>query len=180
MKHYKFIIALSALFGIAALCHAEGEFVVTSASFNDNSRIAAKYTLIDDEANISPQLIWKNAPAGTKSFVITCIDIHPIAKNWVHWMIINIPATINTLPEKAALPRISPKAVELKNSFGSIGYGGPNPPAGTGVHSYVFTIYALNVSEINAVKSFLTEKQLLQLIGDKIIGQASITGKCGR
>lgn len=180
MKYSKIAIALSVLSGAAALCHAEGEFALTSTSFNDNSRIAAKYTLIDDNANISPQLNWKNAPAGTRSFVITCIDIHPVAKNWVHWMIINIPAIINTLPENASLPKISTQAVELKNSFGTIGYGGPNPPQGTGIHNYVFTVYALNVSEIKAVKSFLSEKQLLQLLGDKIIGQASITGKCGR
>jgi hypothetical protein len=179
MRYSKFIFALFALLCIAAFCHAEQEFIITSASFNDNSRIPAKYTLIDD-INVSPQLSWKNAPAGTKSFVITCIDLHPVAKNWVHWMIINIPASITTLPENASPKKIPAKAVELKNSFGAPGYGGPNPPQGTGIHNYAFTVYALNVSEVKAVKNFLTEKQLLQLIGDKIIRQASITGKCSR
>jgi len=169
-----------ALSCVAPFCHAEQKFAITSASFADNGAIPAQYTLIDDNINLSPQLSWENAPAGTKSFIITCIDPHPVAKNWVHWVIINIPASITTLPENASPKKIPAKALELKNSYGTLGYGGPNPPKGTGIHDYVFTVYALNVSELKAIKSFLSEKQLLQVIGDKIIGQASITGKYGR
>ncbi len=180
MMYSKFIFAVFALSCMIPFCHAEQKFTITSTSFDANGKIPAQYTMIDDNINISPQLSWENAPAGTKSFVITCIDPHPVAKNWVHWVIINIPAAITTLPEKVSLQKITTKAVELKNSYGAMGYGGPNPPKGTGIHDYVFTVYALNVSEVKAVKSFLTEKQLLQLLGDKIIGQASITGKCGR
>ncbi len=180
MMYSKFALAMFALSCVVPLCHAEKKFTITSASFADNGTIPAQYTLIDDNINLSPQLSWENAQAGTKSFVITCIDPHPVAKNWVHWVIINIPASITTLPENASPKKIPAPAVELKNSYGALGYGGPNPPKGTGIHDYVFTVYALNVSELKAVKSFLSEKQLLQLIGDKIIGQASITGKCGR
>lgn len=35
-------------------------------------------------------------------------------------------------------------AFQGKNDFGQIGYDGPCPPAGTGVHHYIFTIYALD------------------------------------
>ena len=180
MMYSKFALAMFALSCMTPFCHAEPKFTITSASFDANRKIPAQYTMIDDNINISPQLSWENAPEGTKSFVITCIDPHPVAKNWVHWVIINLPASITTLPAKASLQKISDKAVELKNSYGAIGYGGPNPPNGTGIHDYVFTVYALNVSEVKPVKSFLTEKQLLQMLGDKIIGKASITGKCGR
>ena len=177
MKYSKTILFLI-LLCFAALVHAEHKFTVTSASFKESGRIPEKYARAD--ANMSPQLSWKNAPAGTKSFVITCIDIHPIASNWVHWMAINIPASVTSLPENASSQNMPSSALELKNSFQTFGYGGPNPPKGSGVHNYIFTVYALNVSGVEVAQSFFTEKQLLQLIGDKIIAQASITGKYSR
>ncbi|MFA7231861.1 MAG: YbhB/YbcL family Raf kinase inhibitor-like protein [Victivallaceae bacterium] len=180
MNCVKLIFVSLVLCGIATFCRGEQKFTVTSASFSNNSTIPAKYTLLDRDNSISPQLSWKNVPVNTKSFVITCIDANPVARNWVHWMIINIPATVSSLPENASPEKITGSAVELQNSFGATGYGGPKPPAGTGIHNYVFTVYALKVSEIKTDESFLSEKQLLRLIGDKIIGQVSITGKCRR
>jgi phosphatidylethanolamine-binding protein (PEBP) family uncharacterized protein len=38
---------------------------------------------------------------------------------------------------------------ELVNSFGSLGWGGPQPPRGSGRHPYRFTVLALNVPRIN-------------------------------
>src|SRR5215468_11973543 len=48
--------------------------------------------------NLSPQLGWDNAPAGTKSFAITIYDKDaPTGSGWWHWIVFNIPATTNEL-----------------------------------------------------------------------------------
>jgi len=42
--------------------------------------------------NISPQLSWKNAPAGTKSFAITVYDPDaPTGSGWWHWVVFKPP-----------------------------------------------------------------------------------------
>jgi hypothetical protein len=68
---------------------------------------------------------------------------------------------------------------ELINSFGEIGYGGPQPPRGTGEHPYVITIYALKVEKLDlGVNASLSEfKKALE---GKVIGSASVTGMYGR
>jgi Raf kinase inhibitor-like YbhB/YbcL family protein len=73
------------------------------------------------------------------------IDRHPIARNWIHWCVVNIPSTTTEIPEGASLNRsiLPPGTIELRNSYGELGYGGPQPPPGSGVHEYVITLYAL-------------------------------------
>jgi phosphatidylethanolamine-binding protein (PEBP) family uncharacterized protein len=70
-------------------------------------------------------------------------------------------------------------SVELKNSFGDIGYGGPQPPKGTGDHPYVFTLYALSVEKLDLGlnTSLPAFKKALE---GKILDSAMLTGKYGR
>jgi phosphatidylethanolamine-binding protein (PEBP) family uncharacterized protein len=72
-----------------------------------------------------------------------------------------------------------PGSVELKNSFGDIGYGGPEPPKGTGDHPYVVTLYVLSVErlELGVNTSLSTFKKATE---GKVIEFASTTGKYGR
>jgi Raf kinase inhibitor-like YbhB/YbcL family protein len=106
-------------------------------------------------------------------------NLHPVAQNWVHWLVINIPATVPSIEEGASRRKMSPGSVELKDSFGDIGYGGPQPPKGTGDHPYVFTLYALSVEKLNlGVNTSLSSfKKTLE---GKILGSATLTGKYGR
>lgn len=45
---------------------------LSSTSFNNNAEIKKKYTSYGE--NISPELKWSNAPAGTKSFALIVDD----------------------------------------------------------------------------------------------------------
>ncbi len=150
------------------------EFSVSSESFADGARMGAKFATrsVGGGENTSPQLSWKNAPLGTKSFAVTCIDLHPVANNWVHWMVVNIPSNVDTIGEGAKITG----GVELQNGFGRIGYGGPQPPKGSGDHKYVFTVYALNVEKLNVGKRNLSESEFLKLLKGKMLGETSITG----
>ena len=72
-----------------------------------------------------------------------------------------------------------PGAVELVNSFGFAGYGGPMPPPGTGEHPYVFTVYALKVEKLD-LSGQLSLHQFQEAIAPYLLGKAWITGYFGR
>jgi Raf kinase inhibitor-like YbhB/YbcL family protein len=91
--------------------------------------------------NVSPTLSWSGAPAGTKSFAITAIDLSVKPNGWSHWIVVGLPANANSLGKGAALPG---GAKALVTDFGDAAYAGPCPPAGSGVHRYQFTVWALS------------------------------------
>jgi Raf kinase inhibitor-like YbhB/YbcL family protein len=155
-----------------------GIMKLISTSYQNNHSIPVKYanTGVSGGQNISPEFSWSGIPGGTKSFVLAIIDIHPIASNWVHWMLINIPANITSIEEdclnKSGIPAGSN---ELSNSFGQKGYGGPQPPKGSGRHEYVATIYALDIEKIN-LSGQIFERNLLKEIQSHILDKAVLTG----
>jgi Raf kinase inhibitor-like YbhB/YbcL family protein len=115
---------------------------LTSTSFQDGSRIPAKYTC--SGVGISPQLGWSAAPAAAASFALTVTDPDAPSGTWVHWVLYDLPAETRALPEGLpALGQLPNGARQGRNDFGEIGYGGPCPPPGP-PHHYHFTIYALN------------------------------------
>ncbi len=103
--------------------------------------------------NLSPALHWKGAPMGAKSFAVTVYDPDaPTGSGWWHWIIFNIPANIDTLPENAGDPAsgLAPKgSIQSRTDYGKPGYGGACPPVGNKPHRYQFTIYALNTERID-------------------------------
>jgi Raf kinase inhibitor-like YbhB/YbcL family protein len=102
--------------------------------------------------NISPQLSWEHAPKDTKSFAITMYDPDaPTGSGWWHWVMFDIPA--GTTEIKSGAGDVSKKlapagSIQSKTDFGATGYGGPCPPEGHGFHTYIITIYALNVEKL--------------------------------
>ena len=153
---------------------------ITSPAFSDGGTIADKYVMQGiGGKNISIPLKWDDSPSETKSFALSIVDIHPVAREWVHWLAVNIPANVNSIPEGASGKAMPRGCFELANSFGGIGYGGPQPPKGTGDHPYVITLYALNVEKLPL--SFNTSlSDFRKSLIKKILATASITGKYGR
>jgi len=153
---------------------------VSSAAFKDKGKIPVQYVMPGAGGqNLSVPLTWKNVPPGTKSFALSMVDIHPIAQNWVHWLAINIPLQVTSLEEGASRSRMPAGSKELVSSFGEIGYGGPQPPPGTGDHIYVVTIYALTVERLG-LGANASLSQFKKALEGKVIGSASITGMYGR
>jgi Raf kinase inhibitor-like YbhB/YbcL family protein len=120
--------------------------------------------------NISPQLSWENAPAGTQSFAVTIYDKDaPTGSGFWHWVIFNIPATVTELKTNAGdiTKPIAPKdAIQSITDFGMHGYGGPCPPPGA-PHEYLITVYAvktkldLTKDTMPAVVGFMLNSNLL-------------------
>src|ERR1035438_2332182 len=115
---------------------------LTNTSFKDGSQIPAKYTC--SGAGISPQLAWTAPPAKTASLALIVTDPDAPRGTWVHWVLYNLLAGTRALPEGLpALDQLPDGALQGRNDFGEIGYGGPCPPPGS-PHHYVFTLYALD------------------------------------
>jgi Raf kinase inhibitor-like YbhB/YbcL family protein len=108
--------------------------LLTSAAFKDGGKIGIQYVMPGAGGkNVSIPLAWQNAPPGTKSFALSIVDPHPVAKNWVHWLAINIPAQTAALAEGASKKTMPAGTVELRNYFGDTGYEEP-ATSGTGGH----------------------------------------------
>ena len=93
---------------------------------------------------------------------------------FTHWLIFNIPADTSGLDE--AIPgssKLPGGALQGRNSFGSIGYGGPCPPPGT-PHHYHFILYALDVTlDLSAGAS---KAQVINTMQDHLLSQSELVG----
>jgi Raf kinase inhibitor-like YbhB/YbcL family protein len=128
-------------------------FKVISNSFKDGDYLGKDFILSSDfgfgcaGGNQSPHLKWSGAPAGTKSFAVTCYDPDaPTGSGFWHWLVVNIPADVTELKLGAgsaggALPK---GALMTRTDFGKPGYGGPCPPEGDHPHRYLFTVFAVS------------------------------------
>jgi Raf kinase inhibitor-like YbhB/YbcL family protein len=126
--------------------------------------------------NISPEYSWTDPPTSTRSFALSLIDPHPVARNWVHWLLINIPFRDRIIVAGASrTDRLPQRSKELKNSFLELGYGGPAPPPGSGPHPYVTTLYALNVESLAMDADTPLSKFLRELDG-KVIAEVEMRG----
>src|SRR5258705_7809119 len=114
--------------GLLLLSTVVDKVQLTSTNFGDGKVIPLIHAFsgVPGAQNLSPALKWTNPPAGTKSFALACIDRHPIAANWVHWLVVDIPYPVDSISEGASQTNKMPAgSIELKNSFGSMGWGGP-------------------------------------------------------
>ncbi|MBW7476379.1 YbhB/YbcL family Raf kinase inhibitor-like protein [Paenibacillus oenotherae] len=183
-RHMALILLIAAVGFILAGCSGNSSesagtmtnepFAITSTAFKDSGRIDIKHT--NDNDNISVPLAWSNTPEGTKSIALVMVDLHPIADEWVHWIIVDIPADAKSLAEGSSRTDGLPGgSKELKNSFNTIGYGGPQPPAGSGDHEYKFIAYALNVEQLD-VPEQISYDDFQKLAAEHVIDKAEISG----
>ena len=111
-------------------------------AFADGKTIPEKYTRDGD--NLSPPLAWSGAPAGTKSYALIVEDPDAPSGTFYHWAMFNIPPERDGLPEGSGHKAGDGMRFGL-NSFGDVGYDGPEPPVGHGRHHYHFRLAALDV-----------------------------------
>jgi len=147
-----------------------------SKAFNHEEKIPKEYVMksIGGE-NISLPLNWNGAPRETRSFALSIVDPHPVANNWIHWLVVNIPPSVSAIEEGASRQSMPSGSVELQNSYGEFGYGGPQPPKGSGVHPYVLTLYALSEERLDLDKKVSLE-EFNEVVEARTLEKASITG----
>lgn len=155
------------------------KLTVSSTGFKPGQSIPKKYT--EDGEDVSPPLSWSDAPAGTKSWALICDDPDaPTNEPWVHWVLYNLPGAQRSLREGIpTTPQLTEPAgaVQGQNSWPSgnrIGYRGPAPPKGHGVHHYHFKIYALDAE--GNLKAGMTKGDLLKAIEGHVLAMGELIG----
>jgi Raf kinase inhibitor-like YbhB/YbcL family protein len=147
---------------------------LTSPAFAPMGAIPAKYTC--EGGDTSPPLSWSGVPSGTKSFALILDDPDapdPAApkRTYVHWVLLDIPASVTELAEGAAATGLPPGTATGKNDWGKTTYGGPCPPIGR--HRYFHKLYALDVT---LGLSNPTKADLLAAMNGHILGESEIIG----
>jgi Raf kinase inhibitor-like YbhB/YbcL family protein len=145
---------------------------LTSSAFAEGQTIRRSCTT--DGADVSPALQWSPAPAGTKSFAVTCRDSDMPRGTFIHWVIYNIPGAASGLPE--GLPRqeqLPDGSIQGVNDFQEIGYIGPKPPPAR-THNYHFELYALD--RMLPVETGVTAVRLHELMKGHFLATARLTG----
>jgi Raf kinase inhibitor-like YbhB/YbcL family protein len=138
---------------------------LTSPAFEDGREIAQKFG--KRAQNVSPPLQWDGVPDRTRSFALTVVDLHPVARGYVHWLIADLSPQLTSLPEGAAAER-NPGFTEIKP------YAGPFPPSGT--HDYEFTLYALRTDRLG-VRPGATLEEFRQAAEQNSLATATLIGK---
>jgi Raf kinase inhibitor-like YbhB/YbcL family protein len=178
-KYSTLFVLLILAYGFGELGAVEGDkkmaITITSSAFKEGGMIPAKYTC--DGQNISPPLKWQQVPQDVKSFALISDDPDAPIGIWIHWVLWNIPAEANGLPENIPptkeLPDGSKQGI---TSTRTNGYHGPCPPSGT--HRYYFKIYALDT--MLDLPQTSAKQDLLEAMKGHILAEGSLMGKYQR
>jgi Raf kinase inhibitor-like YbhB/YbcL family protein len=197
---------------------------LTSRTFSHNQPIPVRCAFAEQDAaehihlsdNRSPHLSWSEVPDGTRSLVLICTDPdvpssmddfnkegHTVPASlprvdFVHWVMVDIPATDGSIEEGACSDGITPGGKQApagpagsrqgindytgffsddKEMAGQyFGYDGPCPPWNDELlHHYHFRLYATDL-ESCPVKNAFTAEEVLQAIDGHVTGMAELTG----
>jgi len=158
---------------------------LTSTAFEEYHPIPQRYT--GEGEDLSPELRWSDVPVGTRSFALVCEDPdapkrQPNDPPFVHWLIYDLSPNTSLLPEGVPKqPHVSAMPIEAEqgtNSFGKVGYGGPMPPKGHGMHRYHFRLFALDRDL--SLKPGATARDLSKAIQGHVLAEATLIGRYER
>jgi Raf kinase inhibitor-like YbhB/YbcL family protein len=151
-------------------------FQLATTAFSAGGAIPKKFTC--DGPDVSPELTWKEPPAGTQSFAVIMDDPDAPRGTWVHWVLYDLPEDTRELSE--SMPKqehLASGARQGRNDFGKIGYGGPCPPPGK-PHRYFFKLHALD-AKLN-LKAGATKADAERAMQGHILAQAELVGRYAR
>ena len=165
---------------------------LTSTSFKDGARIPFRYGADDPKRacsprdpnicpcpgqNVSPELAWSGAPAGTKSFAILMFDVDgQYGAGVSHWVAYNIAPTTHELAEGDATA--GKGFTGGKGTRANANYVGPCPPQGDGPHHYLITVMATDLAP--NLKAGMTRDEFLAASKGHLLTSATIGGLFAR
>ncbi len=130
--------------------------------------------------NLSPDLSWREAPAGTQSYVLLVHDPDaPTPAGFTHWCAFNIPAGVRSLATGASSEGLPGGAAQARNSYGTNDYGGACPPPGDPPHAYHLTLYALDTERIDLPEGAPAEKVIF-MAAPHILGKTGLVAHYAR
>jgi Raf kinase inhibitor-like YbhB/YbcL family protein len=151
--------------------------IVRSSAFSEGHTIPAKHTA--DGGDVSPPLSWSQPPKGTVELALLLDDPDaPGEEPWVHWVLTAIPGETRELPEGfhgTTAPEGAPVGlIHGKNSWGTLGYRGPQPPREHGVHHYHIKIFALDAPL--SLEPGVDKHTLLEAVSGHVLARGELVG----
>jgi Raf kinase inhibitor-like YbhB/YbcL family protein len=144
-------VAAGLVLGLIGQAAMAADFELSSSNLKEGASIQAEHYWNNfgcSGGNVMPDLRWRNAPTGTKSFAVTFYDQDaPTGSGFWHWVIYDIPAQSSALAGGVNAGALPVGAVEGRTDLGQSGYFGPCPPVGR-MHRYVYTVHALKVEKL--------------------------------
>lgn len=162
---------MSSTFQLTSPDIREGHFMAKTFEFNGFGC---------DGPNVSPQLDWQNAPAGTESFAVTVYDPDaPTGSGFWHWLVVDIPADIQQLAQGAGQGGLPAGSRAFTNDYGIKEFGGACPPQGHGMHRYQFTVWALPTKTLG-VPDGASAAVVGFMLNANALGKATLTATYAR
>ena len=116
----------------------------------------------------APSISWSSVPPQAIELVLLVEDPDaPMTSPFVHWIVAGIPPQVTALSQMNEL-------VEGRNGARSIGWTGPKPPPGHGVHHYHFQIFALD-APTGATRG-ISREELVPRMRGHVLGYGEIVG----
>ncbi len=142
--------------------------------FNSFNMLSKKYVCKKQGGrNMSPELRFVGVPKKAKSLVLFMHDPDaPHLKGFVHWVMYIHHAKDLAIPVGA---HANSNIIFAKNGLGKEGYFGPCPPKKTGIHRYVFSLYALDKQLNTKEVRMMTQNRLLNVAHPHVISEAHLT-----
>ncbi|HEY4531430.1 MAG TPA: YbhB/YbcL family Raf kinase inhibitor-like protein [Luteimonas sp.] len=159
----------------ATRASGNASMALQSTAFGDGEPIPRRYSDYGD--GVSPALSWTPV-AGAAGYALLMED--PDADRpepYVHWVAWNIPAEVASLPEGLAdVARVDQPAGMRQgvNDRGSVGYFGPRPPEGSGVHHYQLQLFALDT--MLELPDDADRAALVRAMRGHVLARARLTG----
>jgi Raf kinase inhibitor-like YbhB/YbcL family protein len=141
---------------------------VISPVFRDSHTIPSQYSC--KGSNVNPPITIFNVPKGSQSLTLVMHDPDAVSGDFLHWLVWDIPPGTDCIPVNS----VPVGAVQGANGSGNPIYTGPCPPKGTGVHHYIFNLYALDTTLDLPGGSNLAE--VIKAQKGHVLDEAKLTG----
>lgn len=137
------------------------DLALTSPDIADGKRIDERFA--GDVGAETPRLSVAGVPPEAVELAIVCHDPDaPMPAGFTHWTLYGLSAKDGEIDASAGRPG--------PNDDGGIGYVGPFPPAGHGLHRYYFWVYALRTPVVGTP----TREQFLREYRGEVVEQARL------
>jgi Raf kinase inhibitor-like YbhB/YbcL family protein len=147
-----------------------GAMTITSPAFANGGAIPQKYTC--NGASVTPPLEFVNVPQTAHSLALEVTDPDAPNGTFTHWLVWNIPTNVTRFKEDD----VPADVIQGLNGFGTSKWGSPCPPSG--VHHYVFDLYALD--NTLGLTSSQGRDDFENAIKGHVVAQAKLVGMYGK
>jgi Raf kinase inhibitor-like YbhB/YbcL family protein len=139
---------------------------LASGAFGSGQPVPRRHSCEGED--LSPPLEWTGVPADAASLALIVDDPDAPVGTFTHWLAWGMSPEAGGIAEGGRAP------FEGRNDFREVGYRGPCPPRGHGLHRYFFRLYAL-ASE-PAVPSGASRQDLERAIEEDVVAVAELFG----